>query len=99
MRPLTFVCKELQLKLMIDPPQHLCAVGDSTMYNVYNDIHIISIQECTCDKCRNSSQALRVRYTGESDSYYYLQKELVDELVNNFLYAKNKRIDDKMIWK
>lgn len=75
------ICKELQLKLLIDPPLYLYTIAPDNMNGIYINE---DIKKCTCVKCLNSAWILKVGYAGKSDTCYYLEMSLIMGLFRNF---------------
>lgn len=80
------VCRELRLRLIIDPPFRVSIYGHKWKAGGYIGIHqSIYYTQCECGKCEEDRMLICISYTGcaEEEFYYSIGKKLAKEIYDN----------------
>lgn len=72
------ICKELQLRVLIDPPDDL-RINEYTLYDVL--AYSNEVKVCTCFECSERKVMLSLHYPSEIQ-YYMIRKSLAFILNN-----------------
>lgn len=77
------VCKELQLKIMLNPPDEVVIVFIAFKVNY----PVKGVYECTCTTCSgNWKRRLRIKFGGSEDyQEYHIGRNLADNIRGRFI--------------